>query len=62
MRKKPGRKRLDPNEVGVCVRLPAQLVARIDAHAAGEFCSRATAIRTALETGLGALESNREAV
>src|SRR4051812_35712374 len=41
MRGKTGRKRLDPKgDVGVCVRLPAVLLDRLDRYAAGEFCSR----------------------
>jgi len=50
-----GRKRLSAHEVGVTVRLPALLVAAVDAFGADELCAnRAEAIRALLESALKA--------
>lgn len=49
-----GRKRHDLYEVGVCVRLPAILLAAVDAFADADFSTRSVAIRTLLEAGLEA--------
>lgn len=50
-----GRRRHDPFNVGVCVKLPAALVAAIDSYADDDFCRRSTAIRLLLERGLEAV-------
>jgi phage terminase Nu1 subunit (DNA packaging protein) len=50
---KPGRKRLSPNEAGVSVKLPADLIEAIDHYAADQYgMGRALAIRELLAVGL----------
>ena len=49
-----GRKRHDPYEVGVCVRLPTALLAAVDAFAEDDLCKRSVAMRDLLEAGLAA--------
>jgi metal-responsive CopG/Arc/MetJ family transcriptional regulator len=50
-----GRHRKNPDRAGVCITLPADLLAEIDRLADAEFCSRAEAIRTILRKEFAAI-------
>ena len=51
-----GRRRHDPYELSVTVRLPAALVEAVDRFAEADFAKRSVAFKTLLEEGLKALK------
>lgn len=51
--RRPGRKRLSDSEWNINIRLPGDLIRRVDAHAQSIFEDRRTAVEQLLERGLG---------